>query len=221
MVIVSTLPCVAAENEKTPLIEETSFEHFKKHFEPEWVFGLGFSRVDMSAAKSNVSVNLGIRGNYYFKSAKKGFFLNGAALLSRRGFTLAGKTVSPFYFEVPVRLGYRFSIKGKITIFGDFGPYLAVGLFGTVDGKNVFGDDELRRIDIGFGFRIGCVIKEKYVVAYNYDFGAKDMYENVALKNRNYMLSLGYIFWDYKVQEFYCQYYTFSEFDCLYSNSAG
>lgn len=74
LAIVSTLPCVAAENANAPLIEETSFEHFKNHFEPEWVFGLGFSRVDMSAAKSNLSVNLGIRGNYYFKSAKKGFF---------------------------------------------------------------------------------------------------------------------------------------------------
>ena len=37
------------------------------------------------------------------------------------------------------------------------------------------------------------MIKEKYVVAYNYDFGARNMYENVALKNRNYMLSLAYM----------------------------
>ncbi len=163
-------------------------------FVPEVVAGVNISGVNLSAAGYRVGILAGVRADYYFKSANKGLYVNMGSLMTLKGFRLVGQTVNPVYLEIPVHLGYRFSIKNKVTIYGDFGPYLGIGLFGTRKGKNVFGDDECRRIDAGLGFRLGATITPKYTITLGYDSSTENLYKNLTLKSRNYTISLGYKF---------------------------
>lgn len=101
------------------------------------------------------------------------------------------------------------------------GPYLAVGLFGKaklsignaigdwadiegmesvggLEGKSVsediFGDDGFKRFDFGLGLKAGVEFNKKYQVALSYDFGLIDVQKDLGMKNRNLMISLGYMF---------------------------
>ncbi len=163
-------------------------------FVPEVVAGVNISGTDLSESGYRIGFHAGIRADYYIKTANRGWYFNGGALFTLKGFRILDHSVNPFYLEIPIHLGYRFSIKNKVTFYGDFGPYVGIGLFGSRKGKNVFGENECRRIDAGFGFRLGATITPKYTLTLGYDFGAKNLYNDISLKSRNYTISLGYKF---------------------------
>ena len=69
-----------------------------------------------------------------------GFYFDAEALLSAKGAKFdsssgedAASVISrPYYLEIPIHIGYRYMFgQGNVGIFGSFGPYVAMGLFGT------------------------------------------------------------------------------------------
>ncbi len=95
-----------------------------------------------------------------------------AALLSLKGTQINGNDASlkfnPYYLEIPIHMGYKYAINDNFAIFGNFGPYFAVGLFGKMkatgylidevegltsihDSAKVFGSNAMKRFDLVSG----------------------------------------------------------------------
>ena len=137
------------------------------------------------------------------------------------GGSIATVKFNPYYLEIPVHVGYKYAVNENFALFGSVGPYLAVGLFGKaklsignaigdwadiegmesvggLEGKSVsediFGDDGFKRFDFGLGLKAGVEFNKKYQVALSYDFGLIDVQKDLGMKNRNLMISLGYMF---------------------------
>ena len=136
------------------------------------------------------------------------------------GGSIASFKFNPYYLEVPVHIGYKYAVNDDFALFGSVGPYIAVGLFGKaklnigsafddlaemegieiegMEGKSlsedIFGDDGLKRFDFGLGLKAGVEFSKKYQVAISYDFGLVEAAKDSGMKNRNLMLSLGYMF---------------------------
>ena len=140
-----------------------------------------------------------------------------AALLTLKGAKIDGGSIAsikfnPYYLEVPVHVGYKYAVNDDFALFGNVGPYIAVGLFGKakakVDGniadlgelgtnsasEDIFGDDGLKRFDFGLGLKAGVEFSKKYQFAISYDFGLVEVAKDLGMKNRNLMISLGYMF---------------------------
>lgn len=136
------------------------------------------------------------------------------------GGSIASFKFNPYYLEVPVHIGYKYAVNDDFALFGSVGPYIAVGLFGKaklnigsafddlaemegieiegMEGKSlsedIFGDGGLKRFDFGLGLKAGVEFSKKYQVAISYDFGLVEVAKDSGMKNRNLMLSLGYMF---------------------------
>lgn len=136
------------------------------------------------------------------------------------GGAIASFKFNPYYLEVPVHIGYKYAVNDDFALFGSVGPYIAVGLFGKakfnmgsaigdlagmegieiegMEGKSlsedIFGDDGFKRFDFGLGLKAGVEFSKKYQVAISYDFGLVEVAKDLGMKNRNLMLSLGYMF---------------------------
>ncbi|WP_291593076.1 porin family protein [Bacteroides sp.] len=136
------------------------------------------------------------------------------------GGAIASLKFNPYYLEIPVHIGYKYAVNDDFALFGSVGPYIAVGLFGKaklnmgsafddlaemegieiegMEGKSlsedIFGDDGLKRFDFGLGLKAGVEFSKKYQVAISYDFGLVEVAKDSGMKNRNLMLSLGYMF---------------------------
>ena len=73
--------------------------------------------------------------------------------------------------------------KGKVGVFGSFGPYFGVGIFGTSKGTDdgvsskpdVFSSDGLKRFDFGLGLRAGVAMFDNYRIYVGYDWGLVDV----------------------------------------------
>lgn len=104
------------------------------------------------------------------------------------------------YLEVPVRVGYKYTMETMgepLGIFGEFGPYFAVGISGknklSVDrdgndareeewSYNIFKkkhyphDINYQRWDAGLGFRVGLEYAHHYVFSMGADWGLADLF---------------------------------------------
>lgn len=136
------------------------------------------------------------------------------------GGSIASLKFNPYYLEVPVHIGYKYAVNDDFALFGSVGPYVAVGLFGKakfnmgsaigdlagmegieIEGmegnsasENIFGDNAFKRFDFGLGLKAGVEFSKKYQVAISYDFGLVEVAKDLGMKNRNLMISLGYMF---------------------------
>ncbi len=81
---------------------------------------------------------------------------------------------------------------------GDWADIEGMESVGGLEGKSVsediFGDDGFKRFDFGLGLKAGVEFNKKYQVALSYDFGLIDVQKDLGMKNRNLMISLGYMF---------------------------
>ena len=110
-----------------------------------------------------------------------GFYFDAEALLSAKGAKFdsssgedAASVISrPYYLEIPIHIGYRYMFgQGNVGIFGSFGPYFGVGLFGTnkvtvagVESKpDAFSSDGLKRFDFGLGWLCSTTIASIWVM---------------------------------------------------------
>lgn len=80
----------------------------------------------------------------------------------------------------------------KAKVDGDIADI--AGLDGNSASEDIFGDDGLKRFDFGLGLKAGVEFSKKYQVAISYDFGLVEVAKDLGMKNRNLMISLGYMF---------------------------
>lgn len=111
--------------------------------------------------------------------------------------------VNTGYLQIPIHVGYRYDFNETIGIFGEFGPFLAIGVNGqrkyesgshSKKDYDVFGDPDegyAKRFDMGLGLHVGCEIIQHWQVALGYDWGLIDMYKGPGDKVRNGSLRLG------------------------------
>ena len=77
-------------------------------------------------------------------------------------------------------------VDGDLVDLGEFG--------GNSASEDIFGDDGFKRFDFGLGLKAGVEFSKKYQVAISYDFGLVEVAKDLGMKNRNLMISLGYMF---------------------------
>lgn len=162
----------------------------------EGVAGMNIANVDALGYKSRIGFHVGVRGTYAFQSQSNGLYANGAALFSLLGAKASGTTCNPYCLVFPIHMGYKRTFVEDVAVFGEFGPYFSVGLFGSADGQNLFSDDgwDINRFDVGLGLRFGFEFAKKCSVSFGYDFGLVNVRDDYSTKTRNATISLGYKF---------------------------
>lgn len=179
--------------------------------------GMNVSKYTITGFDSRIGFHAGIKAELGLSQEASGAYMDFAALLTLKGAkidagSLASFKMNPYYLEVPVHIGYKYAVNDDFALFGSAGPYIAVGLFGKakakVDGdlvdlgefggnsasEDIFGDDGFKRFDFGLGLKAGVEFSKKYQVAISYDFGLVEVAKDLGMKNRNLMISLGYMF---------------------------
>ena len=179
--------------------------------------GMNVSKYTITGFDSRIGFHAGIKAELGLSQEASGAYMDFAALLTLKGAkidagSLASFKMNPYYLEVPVHIGYKYAVNDDFALLGSAGPYIAVGLFGKakakVDGdlvdlgefggnsasEDIFGDDGFKRFDFGLGLKAGVEFSKKYQVAISYDFGLVEVAKDLGMKNRNLMISLGYMF---------------------------
>ena len=179
--------------------------------------GMNVSKYTITGFDSRIGFHAGVKAELGLSQEASGAYMDFAALLTLKGAkidagSLASFKMNPYYLEVPVHIGYKYAVNDDFALFGSAGPYIAVGLFGKakakVDGdlvdlgefggnsasEDIFGDDGFKRFDFGLGLKAGVEFSKKYQVAISYDFGLVEVAKDLGMKNRNLMISLGYMF---------------------------
>ena len=179
--------------------------------------GMNVSKYTITGFDSRIGFHAGVKAELGLSQEASGAYMDFAALLTLKGAKIDGGSIAsikfnPYYLEVPVHVGYKYAVNDDFALFGSVGPYIAVGLFGKakakVDGdlvdlgefggnsasEDIFGDDGFKRFDFGLGLKAGVEFSKKYQVAISYDFGLVEVAKDLGMKNRNLMISLGYMF---------------------------
>ncbi len=162
---------------------------------------------------SRVGFKAGLRMELEAPFIYDGFYFDGEVLLSSKGAKIdtsiadqsINSTSRPYYIEVPIHLGYRYTFNNSnFGIFGSFGPYVAMGIFGTdkVTAGNVqtkpdsFSSSGLKRFDFGLGLRAGVAMFDHYRIYLGYDWGLINIAQNSDNKvnNRNFYIGASYMF---------------------------
>lgn len=179
--------------------------------------GMNVSKYTITGFDNRIGFHAGVKAELGLSQEASGAYMDFAALLTLKGAKIDGGSIAsikfnPCYLEMPVHIGYKYAVNDDFALFGSVGPYIAVGLFGKakakVDGsiadlgelgtnsasENIFGDDAFKRFDFGLGLKAGVEFSKKYQVAISYDFGLVEVAKDLGMKNRNLMISLGYMF---------------------------
>lgn len=101
------------------------------------------------------------------------------------------------YMEIPVRVGYRYNLSSELGVYGEFGPYFAMGIRGKhkfnadADGSDARSSEwsynafkkstvkpNFQRWDAGLGFRIGAEYNQHYNLTVGCDWGITDMWRD-------------------------------------------
>lgn len=110
------------------------------------------------------------------------------------------KTAKLHYMELPIHVGFRYNVMKNLGVYGELGPYFAVGVGGKnkldidKDGskyrdaeqkdqpksfkkyKNNMDKTGYQRFDCGMGFRVGAEYNHHYNFMLGCDWGFTDMY---------------------------------------------
>lgn len=108
-----------------------------------------------------------------------------------------------YYLEIPIHFGYRYSFNQNVSLSGSFGPYLGIGLFGKYkaikgefknDDNKIYSDSNSNRFDMGLGGKLSLNIFKHYHIGVGYNYGLTKTNDDLSDKNRNIMISVGYMF---------------------------
>lgn len=176
------------------------------------LFGMNISKIQNSGYDAKVGAMMGARVDYVLPKAHGTYLtagldwtMKGAKLTALAGpFEADVDATSKYalhYFEVPIRIGFRYNVLENLGFYGELGPYFAVGVGGKhrlsvdMDGdaanevedagtykafKNTTDLDRptFQRWDAGIGFRIGAEYNEHYNLMFGCDWGLADMYRD-------------------------------------------
>lgn len=136
--------------------------------------GMNSSNFSITGFDSKIGFHAGVKAEVGLPQISEGVYLDMGALLTLKGAKIDGGSAAsikfnPYYLEIPVHIGYKYAVNENFAIFGNAGPYLAIGLFGKAKAEgdildeyefddnstNVFGDDAMKRFDFGLGLKAG------------------------------------------------------------------
>lgn len=165
-----------------------------------WEAQAGLNSISSVFGSSKIGFHVGVRANKEFPSVTKGFYGNVGAFISAKGSSpnFLGTESSAYYLDIPVHVGYKKNLNDKFALFGEAGPYLGCGLWGTektttsLEGKSEtttedFFKKNAPRIAYGIGVRVGMEFKQKYTASIAYD-------HSLSLDFNTLMLTVGYKF---------------------------
>lgn len=175
--------------------------------------GMNSSNFSITGFDSKIGFHAGVKAEVGLPQISEGVCLDMGALLTLKGAKIDGGSAAsikfnPYYLEIPVHIGYKYAVNENFAIFGNAGPYLAIGLFGKAKAEgdildeyefndnstNVFGDDAMKRFDFGLGLKAGVEFSQKYQISIGYDWGLVENIKDSGNKNRNLMISLSCFF---------------------------
>ena len=121
------------------------------------------------------------------------FYLNTALLYSGKGYKYDKvEKASAQYIDLPVQLSLRFGDIDETQFQVNAGPYVAMGLSGTIKSENGNKEqkffDYYKSFDYGIVAGIGLTFSTHYYVGANFQLGLADY------RNRSIGISLGYNF---------------------------
>lgn len=183
-------------------------------FGAEAVAGMNVS--NWGGLGNRVGFHVGIRGEYM--TPVKGLYTNAAALFTLKGCKQdygewgAART-DAYCVEFPIHVGYKYAVTNDFAVFGEAGPYVAMGLFGNIVSTEYDSEffepsatfDDCRRFDVGAGLRLGVEFFKRYGFSVSYDWGFLDAYQpsewedsyidlTPIMKHTNLMVSFSYKF---------------------------
>lgn len=109
------------------------------------------------------------------------------------------------YLEIPVNIGGRIHLSDDLSLFGETGPYFAVGTCGktkadaTVLGQSgsadadFFGDNGANRFDAGWGLRAGVEVSS-FQIHLGYEYGFTKVWDDTSAHNWNFNVGVTYMF---------------------------
>ncbi|MBR4996220.1 MAG: PorT family protein [Alistipes sp.] len=165
-------------------------------------------------ADSRVGFKAGFQMEWNADFITEGAYFDFGALISSRGAKLSSSvgdisvdwTSRPYYLEIPMHIGYSVNLgaSDRVSLFASFGPYIAVGLWGTdkvvvaseKSNPDTFSDDSLKRFDFGLGLKGGVRLFDNYRVYIGYDWGLLNVAQSSGFKinNRNFYVGAAYMF---------------------------
>lgn len=169
--------------------------------------GMNVSNITDSSGDARIGFHIGVRGEYNFTNNVYG---NVGLLFSQKGTKKDyddGSSVSfnPGYLELPIHVGYRYDLGNNVSIFGETGPYLAVGVCGKSKYKETlgdasvtvksdfFGDNGAQRFDGGWGLRVGFEASS-FQMHLGYDYGFAKLFDAGSNHNSNFTVGVSYMF---------------------------
>lgn len=159
--------------------------------------------------KSNTNFHLGVAVDFPLLQS---LYIQSGLYYTVKGWKLDddGEDVkaSPAYLEIPVLASYRYDFSDAAQLQINVGPYLAYGIGGKVKYEyrghsneyDFFGDEDddswgAKRFDAGLQIGAGIVFAEHIYVGCAYEIGLANIArDDYSVKNKNFMLSLGYQF---------------------------
>lgn len=191
---------------------------FEFEYEPEpgftymGLFGMNVSKLQNSDYKAKVGAMMGARVDYMLPSAH-GTYVTGGLDWTMKGGKVSSDAITPVgeysstskyalhYFEIPIRVGFRYNFMEELGVYAELGPYFAVGVGGkhrlsiSQDGdaineledagtykafKNTTNIERptFQRWDAGIGFRIGAEYNNHYNLMFGCDWGLADIYRD-------------------------------------------
>ncbi len=174
-----------------------------------FVAGLNASSFSDNQFDGKFGFHVGVNALFDASELLKNTYLRTELLVQRKGarYENGGLEVKyrNFYLELPIHYGYALALNSDWTLFGETGPYLAVGIGGRVrsewDGvkdsekffsyKDANGDDP-NNFDFGWGVHVGGMFQQKHELKIGWDWGFIDMKKNEVSQNRNFMVSYCY-----------------------------
>lgn len=175
------------------------------------LFGMNVSKLQNHEYNAKVGATMGIRADYMLPNAHGTYLTAGVDWTMKGGKLSYSEMVGTtnvdatakyalHYFEVPIRVGFRYNASDELGLYGEVGPYFAVGVGGKHkvkldmdgDAANIiedagtykafrnygYPDKTFQRWDAGIGFRVGAEYNEHYNIMLGCDWGLADIYRN-------------------------------------------
>lgn len=161
--------------------------------------GISLSPSSRTSFNAGISVDIPLVESFYVQS---GLYYTSKGCVIENGSDKL--TTSLNYLEIPVLASYRYNFSSSTQLQFNVGPYFAYGLSGKVKEEqyghtsesDVFGDDSSNRFDAGLQIGAGITVSKVYLgCAYEFGFlNINAANDNINVKNKNFMINLGYNF---------------------------
>ena len=175
------------------------------------LFGMNISKLQNHEYNAKLGATMGARVDYVLPHAHGTYLTAGIDWTMKGGKESLSTTVEGVdvdatakynlhYFEIPIRVGFRYNVMENLGFFGELGPYFAVGVGGKhrlsldIDGEAANAIEELgtykafknygypmenfQRWDAGIGFRVGAEYNQHYNLMIGCDWGLADIYRD-------------------------------------------